>query len=435
MPYLKFDKPKHVANNKGSCGKLVNYLAKEDEKKGLDKEFFFNHLDDCIPSFKVIETIDNNKKGLMKTDAKFYSGSLNFSQKELAFLNNDTSKLKQYMVEVMKEYADNFNKNLTIDDISWFAKIEHKRYYHGTDKEVLQGKARQGEEKPGLNTHIHLIIGRKSADGKRKLSPQSNHRNTKKGPVTGGFDRDRFKNNCELIFDKQFLYNRSLQESYQALKTRKNGSLQEKKNYAEYVQSKDSQITQFLKLNYEERIHSISDFIDQINEKTTGEKLNKDEVLKASDKPYMSSAIYKSLHNLNDSMAAGKPIVKPTKIVLNYAEFLNKSIKDLPAGLREDKIRRACYELQTGQKGKKWNMNIPKVMNYERSNNFAGKLINDIIQVTSKLNSNQDIPISGPYKYLFANNFISYGGENQEVEQKKRKKKKKKLRRDNDYSR
>ena len=435
MPYLKFDKPKHVADNKASCSKLVNYLAKEDEKKGLEKEFFFNHLDDCIPSFKVIEAIDNNKKGLMNIDAKFYSGSLNFSQKELAFLNNDAKKLKQYMVEVIKEYAHNFNKNLSVDDINWFAKVEYKRYYHGTDKEVLQGKARQGEEKPGLNTHIHFIIGRKSADGKRKLSPQSNHRNTKKGPVTGGFDRDRFKNNCELIFDAQFWYNRSLQESYGALKIRKNGTFDEKQKFAEKLKLNDDKISKFLKESLQEKQNSISNFIDHLNINLTDQRLNKNEILNALNKPYMSSAVYKSLINLRDNIDTGKELENPTKVVLNYAEFLNNSIKDLPAGLREDKIRRACYELQTGQKGKKWNMNIPKIMDFERSLNFTGRLINDIIQVSTKLNSKQDIPISGPFKYLFANNFISYGGENQDEEEKKRKKRKKKLGRDNDYSR
>lgn len=426
MPYLKFDNPKNLADNKGSCGKLVNYLEKEDEKKGLDKEFFFNHKDDCIPSFKVIDAIDNNKKGLMNTDAKFYSGSLNFSQKELTYLNNDIQKIKEYTVEVMKEYARNFDKGLTIEDINWFAKLEHNRYYHGSDKKVKNGIAKQGEEKPGSNKHIHFIIGRKSADGKKKLSPQSNHRNTKKGPVTGGFDRDRFKNNCELIFDKHFHYNRSMQESYYALKLRKNGTLEEKQNFADILRSNDTKVTAFLKQNPQDRQNIISQYIDQINSKLNGESLVKNDILSVGEIPYMSSAIYRSLLNLNESIDSGKMIGQPTQVVLNYAQFINRKIKDLPVELREDKIRRACYDLNYGQKGKKWNINIPKVMEYERTKSFSGKLINDIIDVTTKLNSNNDLPISSPLNYLFKHNYVSLGNSSENEEMKRKKKKKRK---------
>jgi Family of unknown function (DUF5712) len=434
MPYLKFDRPQNLADNKGSCDKLVNYLEKEDKMKGLDKEFFFNHSDDCIPSFQVIEAIDNNKKGLMNTDAKFYSGSLNFSQKELAYLNNNIEKIKEYTVEVMKEYAWNFDKGLTIEDINWFAKLEHNRYYHGSDKKVKNGIAKQGEEKPGLNTHIHFIIGRKSADGKKKLSPASNHRNTKKGPVTGGFNRDRFKNNCELIFDKHFLYNRSIQESYYALKVRKNGTLKDKQNFADKLRSNDTKVTAFLIQNPQDRHNIISRYIDQINSKLNGESLVKNDILSVGEIPYMSSAIYKSLINLSANLNSGKTIVQPTQIVLNYAQFINRKIKDLPAELREDKIRRACYELHTGQEGKKWNVNVPKVMEYEQTKSFSGKLINDIIDVTTKLNSNNDLSINSPLNYLFKHNYIS-NASNPDDEEMKRRKKKKKLKRNDDYSR
>ena len=431
MPYLKFDRPQNLSNNKGSCGKLVNYLEKEDKKKDLDKEFFFNHKDDCIPSFKVRESIDSNKKGLMNKDAKFYSGSLNFSQKELAFLNNDLDKIKLYTVEVMKEYARNFDKGLNIDDINWFAKLEHNRYYHGSDKEVRQGKVKQGEEKPGLNTHIHFIIGRKSADGKKKLSPASNHRNTRKGPVTGGFDRDRFKNNCENIFDKQFLYNRGVQESYYSLKVRKNGTLEEKQKFADKIRLNETKVIEFLNQKYLKREELISEFIDRLNENPGNNKLIKQEILNSTELPYMSSAIFKSLNNLSYNLEMGKSIENPTQVVLKYAEFINKPVKELPAELKEKKIRRACYDITYGQKGEKWDINIPKIMDYERSHSFTGKLVNDIIDVTSKLNSNSELPLNSPLSYLFKHNYISFGS-NPDDEEIKRKKKKKK--RNNDYS-
>ncbi len=424
MPYLKFDRPQNLADNKGSCGKLVNYLEKEDEKKGLNKEFFFNQTDDCIPSFKVIDAIDNNKKGLMKTDAKFYSGSLNFSQKELAFLNNNVDKIKAYTIEVMKEYARNFDKGLSIDDINWFAKIEYNRYFHGSDKEVLQGKVKQGEEKPGLTTHIHFIIGRKSVDGKKKLSPASNHRNTKKGPVTGGFDRDRFKNNCENLFDNQFLYNRSVQESYYSLKIRKNGTLEEKQEFSDKIRLNEDKVIEFLNQKHPKRRELISEFVDRLNDKSGNNKLIKSEIINATELPYMSGAIFKSLINLSYNLEMGRSAENPTQVVLNYAEFLNKPIKGLPTELKEEKIRRVCYDLDSKQKEKRWNVNIPKVMDHERSHSFTGKLVNDIIDVTTRLNSNNELSDTSPLNYLFRHNYISYGSSPDDDEMKRKKKKK-----------
>ena len=40
-----------------------------------------------------------------------------------------------------------------------------------------------------LNMHCHLIVSRKDQSNKKKLSPLTNHKNTKKGKVIGGFDR------------------------------------------------------------------------------------------------------------------------------------------------------------------------------------------------------------------------------------------------------
>jgi hypothetical protein len=50
MPVIKFDKPSGSTGNKGSCADICNYLEKEDSEKGLEKEFFFNHKVEMIPS-------------------------------------------------------------------------------------------------------------------------------------------------------------------------------------------------------------------------------------------------------------------------------------------------------------------------------------------------------------------------------------------------
>jgi hypothetical protein len=52
-------------------------------------------------------------------------------------------------------------------------------------------------------------------DGKsRKISPLTNHQDTEKGAVKGGFDRKLFFQKCEAIFDKLFNYERSVAESF-----------------------------------------------------------------------------------------------------------------------------------------------------------------------------------------------------------------------------
>lgn len=53
----------------------------------------------------------------------------------------------------------------------YYARVETERSYHPEDEEVKQGITRIGEPKPGLNLHVHVIVSRKSLDGKVKLSP------------------------------------------------------------------------------------------------------------------------------------------------------------------------------------------------------------------------------------------------------------------------
>lgn len=73
----------------------------------------------------------------------------------------------------MDEYALNFGRDNIRGgrDLMYYARVETKRSYHPEDEEVKQGIARIGEPKPGLNLHVHVIVSRKSLDGKVKLSP------------------------------------------------------------------------------------------------------------------------------------------------------------------------------------------------------------------------------------------------------------------------
>jgi hypothetical protein len=73
-----------------------------------------------------------------------------------------------------------------------------------------------------------LIVSRKDQSGKKKLSPLTNHRNTKNGVIQGGFDRKNLFQQAESGFDKLFGHQRDLQETFVYCNTMKNGSMDEK---------------------------------------------------------------------------------------------------------------------------------------------------------------------------------------------------------------
>jgi hypothetical protein len=73
--------------------------------------------------------------------------------------------------------------------------------------------------------HCHLIVSRKDQSNKVKISPFTNHCNTKKGAIKGGFDRTTLFENAETGFDKLFGYNRQLQEAFEYCNTMKNGCI------------------------------------------------------------------------------------------------------------------------------------------------------------------------------------------------------------------
>ena len=70
--------------------------------------------------------------------------------------------------------------------------------------------------------HCHLIVSRKDQTGKKKLSPLTNHKNTKNGIIKGGFDRISLLLRVEQGFDKLFSYNRQQTETFDYLNAMKN---------------------------------------------------------------------------------------------------------------------------------------------------------------------------------------------------------------------
>ena len=206
-------------NNAGSSRQLVSYLEHEDlerMEKGIYTDGFFTLTDDNIYKSKVINDIDTIIGQLLKTDAKFFAIHVSPSESELRAMGNTEKEkaeaMKRYIREVfIPEYAKNFNRGLSEADIKFYGKIHFDR--NRSDNQ--------------LNMHCHLIVSRKDQTNKKKLSPLTNHKNTKKGTVTGGFDRVNLFQQLEQGFDKLFGYNRQLSESFEYANTMKNGSISE----------------------------------------------------------------------------------------------------------------------------------------------------------------------------------------------------------------
>ncbi len=258
-----------------SSASFVDYLEKENQ--GLEQEYmehFFNQYGDEINAKDVVSEIDGNTAKLKKKEPKFYSITVSPSKYELRQLQNSRKDLKTYTRELMKDYVSSFNREIngrpiSIDDIKYFAKIEHQRTFKGTDKQIRENqpfatkilqlkneirKIEQGESvgnitklqqkisklereaprqqngkrivqgmrKEGNQSHIHIIVSRKDASNSISLSPGSKYKssdvvfNGKR--VKRGFDRDAFYTKAEKTFDKTFGYKRNYAESYQSKK-------------------------------------------------------------------------------------------------------------------------------------------------------------------------------------------------------------------------
>jgi len=273
--YITITAQKMGGNYSQSSADFVGYLEKENE--GLeqrDMEHFFNQFGDEISAEEVVKEIDGNTAKLKKKEPKFYSITVSPSKYELRKLQNNSQDLKTYTCELMKDYVASFNREIngrpiTIDDIKYYAKIEHQRTFKGTDfqikenqpyaskilqlktdiRNIQDGRAEgninkmkkeiaklerqaphqqngkrivQGMPKAGNQSHIHIIVSRKDASNSISLSPGSKHKASEVEmhgkKVKRGFDRDKFFDKAEKTFDKSFGYKRNFAETYIARK-------------------------------------------------------------------------------------------------------------------------------------------------------------------------------------------------------------------------
>lgn len=200
--------------NSGSCSNVINYLEHEDlgrALKGETVEPFFCQTNENAKSNDIIAKMDKNKSQLHKDDAKFFVVTISPSSAELKKMGDtplaQSEAMKDFVKnEFIQKYAENFNKNLSKEDILYYSKIHIER---------------KGKNENDL--HAHVVISRKTADNKIKISPKTNHRSG----VMGGFDRTKFFDQVEKSFDSKFKHNRGVKESFEYQNAMKNGSYEQ----------------------------------------------------------------------------------------------------------------------------------------------------------------------------------------------------------------
>lgn len=186
--------------------------------------------------------VDGNIAKLCKTDAKFFLVNISPSQKELKYLKEEFGKsgikdqMKKYAEKVMDEYARNFKREgiSSAKDLMWFGKMENRRYYGHKDKEVLNGERQRGEQKEGNQMHVQIIVSRKDATNKIKLSPMNNSKgkNEEHSKKLGQFNRVAFKQSGETIFDRLFGFDRGVKDTFAHANVHKNGNATQKEQMA-----------------------------------------------------------------------------------------------------------------------------------------------------------------------------------------------------------
>lgn len=250
--------------NTGSCSDVVSYLQHEDVERlqaGQTPEPFFNQEQDRISPKDVTNKIDNNRKGLKNSEAKFYVITVAPSREELrkmgATKEEQAEAMKEYIrTEVMPKYAEGFNKGLKSDDLEYYGKVHFERH-----------------EKDGEDLHAHIIVSHKTKNNGKSISPMTNHNGKKKtGAAQGGFSRKEWFSSCEKAFDKQFNYDRNIKESFEYKNAMKNGTPKEMQEQVSRAIQQERQREQQQRKQPEQEIKQNID-IKQEQHKNRGLKL------------------------------------------------------------------------------------------------------------------------------------------------------------------
>lgn len=225
-PKISGQSSKSNYKNNGSSASAVFY-DEHDLREYLDEALelgaqgeqmqFFDMEGHVVTAAEVLDKVDRHHSGLHKSDAKFYCIMLDPSDPEIAAMGEDlTERLangQQYVFDIMDAYARNFHRE-GIEDRHNLTAYAIPHLYKGEEKKD--------------QLHWHIIVARKDASNKYKLSPLTNHRSTTNGVVKGGFDRVAFDQECEQLFDKRFGYERKVEESFAYCLAQKKGTPEQK---------------------------------------------------------------------------------------------------------------------------------------------------------------------------------------------------------------
>ena len=191
---------KAAYTNSSSCAQTLNYLKHEAVGEGQEARFFGAGTDE-LNADELQQMIDTNVKGLRAGEARFYSLVLSPSEDELAHIGSDPAKLKEYTRRVMDEYAQNFKlkggQQLRSTDLVWGAIVHQQRTHRGTDPKVAAGQARAGEQRAGLQSHMHIVVSARNAEQKISLNP---------GGRKQRFDLTKWQVAAGRQFEQQFGY-------------------------------------------------------------------------------------------------------------------------------------------------------------------------------------------------------------------------------------
>ncbi len=208
-----------VYHNLGPSDRLISYLLHESKENGKGEQIFFNQFADNISAETVRNALNGNVKGLRKNEEKFFTIVVSPGEDELRHIGNSDEKLKVFARRIMDDYAHHFNlkdgHQLEGKDLLWFAAIHadrkvknldlkkedgflsekekrliqdlkakgdpsslkaierielsaDRRNAHKLDEEVFQA----GDNKPGLNKHIHIVVSRKDINMQYSLNPR-----------------------------------------------------------------------------------------------------------------------------------------------------------------------------------------------------------------------------------------------------------------------
>ena len=281
-----------VFANQGSVKVLTKYL--EHEQNDTQEEgIFFNQNREGITATEVKNGIDQNVKGLRHDQEKFYSLYIAPSEKELQHIGNDDQALIRYTRKVMENYAFNFNLKdggkLKAEDIRWYATIHQDRQVKFLDlvqpealspkeksqvQKIIEGKSENsqskiarikkmaelrnanrldpqlfqvGENKPGLNKHVHVVVSARDVEQKVMLNPR-----TRKSR----FNIRNFQENSARDFQQMFHYQgKTIQEGFWKKMSERN-----KQYFAKKVNTVTEQVNQHIKAKLDpERLNKIGE--------------------------------------------------------------------------------------------------------------------------------------------------------------------------------